>query len=299
MLVKAGKDAYLGGNIGNPPISFLDKLTPESLVVLELSSFQLEDLQKSPHIGVALNVNSDHLDVHPTVEEYHQAKHSIAAYQTPQDHLIYNADYPGSSAFKTIGEGEKHPYSTKETPKIVSSTKIALRGPHNMENVLPAVQVAELLDLPQNIIQEALSEFTGLPHRLELVSERNGIQYFDDSFSTNPETSIAGIRSFTEPLWLIAGGSEKHSDFTEWGKACGQAKNLKSVLLIGQMAKKMEAALDGKAKFVHTEDLTGTFAYLKEHAKPGDVVLLSPAAASFDQFQNYKARGDAFKKMAK
>lgn len=318
MLKADGKDVYLGGNIGLPPTEFLDKLTPQSLVVLELSSFQLEDLKSSPHIAIVLNVTSEHLDHHPNTEAYRQAKTPIVRFQKPADIKIINEDYEGSRAFAALGEGKSYFYSRKKesaaaeahlhteegAEKIIALNKaiadrqdIALRGDHNLENVLPACLAATLLGVPAKTIQKTLRTFKGLPHRLEEVAQIKGVTYVNDSFSTTPETSIAGIQAFAEPLYLIAGGSEKHSDFTEWGKACAAAKNLKAVLLIGETAPRLEAALPDSVNRVHTKTLEASLEWLQNKTEPGNVVLLSPACASFDQFDNYKHRGESFKKM--
>ena len=313
MLKNAGMDSHLGGNIGKPPLNFLDDLKPDSIVVLELSSFQLEDLAQSPNIAVVLNITSEHLDHHPSTEAYRKAKQSIVLHQKPEDKAIINGDYEGSQPFAQLGQGEKFYYSRHDRVEgafidgeqimalgepVASTTDIALRGAHNHENVLPACLAAKILKVPNETIQNTLREFTGLPHRLELAAEKNGIKFFDDSFSTTPETSIAGLQAFEEPLYLIAGGSEKHSDFTEWGQACAGSKNLKKILFIGLTAKRMEESLPEGVPFEHVQDLTGAFKLISKEAQPGDVVLLSPACASFDQFKNYKHRGEVFKEMA-
>ncbi|MBU0981970.1 UDP-N-acetylmuramoyl-L-alanine--D-glutamate ligase [Patescibacteria group bacterium] len=314
ILKNEGHRAHLGGNIGDPPLDFLDDLTQESLVVLELSSFQLEDLPQSPHIAIVLNTTSDHLDYHPSVEAYHDAKKSIVSHQLAEDFAILNGDYEGSRAFAKLGAGEKLYYSTIDPvegahldndkiivlSKQVATTKdVALRGAHNLENVLPAALAATLLNVKPQTIKKTLREFTGLPHRLEFVATHQGVQYFNDSFSTTPETSIAAIKAFQEPLYLIAGGSEKHSDFTDWGRAVVTAKNLKKVLLIGQTATRLASSINDPDKFIHVHSLQGAFAYLKKHARPDEVVLLSPACASLDQFENYKVRGETFRQLVK
>lgn len=316
ILKNAGFDVYLGGNIGEPPVNFLDRLKKDSIVVLELSSFQLEDLQQSPHISIVLNITSDHLDYHPDVFEYRKAKESLVRYQKPEDIAIINADYEGSMVFGDIGEGQKYSYSRSDVSanitvlgeKIAKKSDISLRGTHNYENVLPACMVGKILGVSNAVIAKTLREFKGLPHRLELVAEKNGVQYVNDSFSTTPETSMAGVRAFHEPLYLIAGGSEKHSNFKEWAHACAKAENLKMVLLIGLTAQRMEDELQDAIEenprkapldIVRVKDLDDAFAFLKNQVKKGDVVLMSPACASFDQFKNYKERGERFKALAK
>lgn len=319
ILKKAGKQVFLGGNIGEPPLNFLQELTEKSLVVLELSSFQLEDLEKSPHISVVLNITSDHLDYHPTTEEYRKSKQALLKHQTEADFGIINADHEGSKAFSNLGRGKKLFYSTKpqtdtntaahlegeniivQNEAVAKTSDIALRGAHNLENVLPACFATKLLGVPNETIKSTLRAFQGLPHRLEFVAEASGVKYFNDSFSTTPETSIAAVKSFHEPLYLIAGGSEKHSDFTDWAKVCTESPNLKMVLLMGETAGRMEEALQDAlfAKpIVRTENLQAAFEFLKEQVQSGDIVLLSPACASFGLFENYKVRGETFRNLA-
>ena len=329
ILKKAEKDVYLGGNIGEAPVNFLDDMKPDSIAVLELSSFQLEDLKQSPNISIVLNITRDHLDYHANVDEYQEAKRPLLKYQTGSDLAIINADYEGSRKFGELGDGKKYWYSSTGANKaaagkadagingadiIILGKKVAdikdisLRGTHNYENVLPACLAATLLGVDENIIKKALREFKGLPHRLEFVCEKNGVQYFNDSFSTTPETSMAGIRAFKEPLYLIAGGSEKHSDFTKWAEACAKAPNLKMVLLMGDTADRMEDVLQDAIQehpreetldIVRIHNLEDAFAFLANQTKSGDIVLMSPACASFGLFTNYKERGQAFKTLAK
>lgn len=322
ILKNAGRHVFLGGNIGEPPVNFLDDLRPDSFVVLELSSFQLEDLSKSPHLSVVLNITRDHLDVHPTVNDYQRAKESLVKFQSPEDIAIINGDYAGSKAFAKLGEGKKYFYSRESNgedayvegedimvldERIASKKDVALRGQHNLENVLPAILAAKLLEVPNETIVETLRDFQGLEHRLEFVTEKNGVKFFNDSFSTTPETSMAAIRSFHEPIYLIAGGSEKNSDYREWAEACIASPNLKMILLMGLTAARMEDALQNALDdhpqkhlidIVRIQNLEASMDFLKAQALPGEVILLSPACASFDQFQNYKERGKRFKELA-
>lgn len=360
MLKEAGEDVYLGGNIGEPPLKFLDKLTKDSLVVLELSSFQLQDLDRSPHVAVLLGVTTDHLDYHKDMDEYWEAKAAIVKHQTADDVVVLNHDYASSQYYEKFAKAKKVYVSAtksegdgvhlmgpmivncapaKEAPDnvaaggavaqggtcemIVNSSKVALIGKHNFENILPAVAVARHFGVAIPQIQKVLTTFKGLPHRLEEVATVNDVKYYDDSISTTPETSIAAVRAFTAPVILIAGGSEKGADYTDWGIALQQAANLKCVVLCGTgpgaMADRMEKALKSAE---HTLNSRGLGVGAKEggrhyplevvrcktfeeavdaaraKAAPGDVVVLSPAAASFDLFKNYKERGDRFKELA-
>lgn len=361
MLKQGGKEAFLGGNIGEPAIKFLDRLREKSFLVLELSSFQLQDLTKSPHIAVVLNITTEHLDHHASVEEYHDAKKSITAFQKESDYAVVNQNYYGSlqfgektpahiltvSARQPVDEGayvqsdviytkissidEGIMSSTKKTDRLQPVTlchirDIALKGRHNMENILPAVTVATLLGCPRKAILETLKTFKGLPHRLEYICVQQGIIFYNDSAATTPEATVAAIQSFATPLILIAGGSEKFSDFTELGRALVQARHLKTLILIGNTAKRIEQAIedanreateqieylkqtgqhlkalsimrDFPLSIVHAKNIQEAFLSVKIQAQKGDTVLLSPACASFGEFKNYKHRGETFSKLA-
>lgn len=335
MLKEAGFDVHLGGNIGESPLTFLDQLKPESWVVLELSSFQLQDLKKSPHIAVVLGITPDHLDYHRDFDEYLEAKSAITKYQSAHDIAIFNRDYANSEYFAEITKADKFFVSAADKTftgngahiadsKIVYCSgskceligdirKIALLGRHNLENVLPAVVTARQLNISIPIIQKVLYSFKGLPHRLEYVREIAGVQFYNDSLSTTPETSIAAVKAFNKPAILIAGGSDKGADYTNWAEEITKNGNLKAAVLIGQMAEKMQQVLQNAAKTGLSkkekkdsipeiiacnsfEEAVKT-AYKKAYA--GDVVLLSPAAASFDMFKSYKDRGERFVEIVK
>jgi UDP-N-acetylmuramoylalanine--D-glutamate ligase len=277
-LKEAGRDVYLGGNIGESPLNFLDKLKPDSLVVLELSSFQLQDLTNSPQIAVVLRTTSEHLDYHKDVNEYREAKLPIVKYQKAEDAVIVNQDYDYAEMFLAATPARKFYVSFGELkgdgahlggPMIVNCfgvkcemvsnvNKVTLMGKHNLENVLPAVVVGRLLDAPIPAIQKVLTTFAGLPHRLEFVKEVNGVKYYNDSFSTTPETSIAAVNAFKGPLILIAGGSEKKSDFGEWGMELQKCANLKNVILMGVTADRMEKVLNDAAEKLKAEAPAGT-----------------------------------------
>ena len=317
MLKKDGKDAYLGGNIGNTPFDFFEHLKSSSVVVLELSSFQLLDLHKSPHIAVILMITSEHLDYHPNVLEYISAKRNIIKFQKATDFAIINRDYPASNESDVDALGKVF-YVSREREvdngcfardgKIVIRTKdreipvfetkdLLLRGKHNYENVCAAVMAAYLAGVSIKNIQEVLADFAGLPHRLELVGVVNGAEYFNDSFSTTPETAIAAIEAFKEPEILILGGSSKNSNFQELGEVISKKGNIKAIIGIGVEWVRIKPFIKSKniiliegAKDMHTIVLAAS-----KIAVSGDVVLLSPACASFDMFKNYKDRGEQFK----
>jgi len=259
ILKEAGKDVYLGGNIGTPALDLMPDIWRESLVVLELSSFQLQDLEKSPHIGVVLNTTSEHLDYHKDSEEYQNAKEPIVKFQDSEDFAVLNLDYPYYKRYESLGDSEKFFISVRkkvekgayikqdriyiEDEEICHKDEVGLIGPHNLENILPAVMVATLLKIPKNIITKTIKNFKGLPHRLEFVREVKDVKFYNDSFSTTPETCIAALNSFEDPLILIAGGSEKNSDYTELGRVIFDKENLKDVILMGDTAQNIKNAI--------------------------------------------------------
>lgn len=314
ILKEDGKDTYLAGNIGQPMLSLLPKLKSTSLVVLELSSFQLMDFNKSPHIAVVLFITSEHLDYHKDQDEYIKAKANIVRYQKRSDFVVLNADNLTSSSFASLTPAKIFCFSRKKKvngayvkggkiyvfDKIVGNTKnLKIRGEHNWENVCAAVLVASLAGAKLAAIKKAVFSFAGLEHRLELVKKLKGVEYYNDSFSTTPETAIAAIRAFTEPIILIVGGSEKGADYTQLGKEISRS-SVKTLILIGQMAGRIKAACQ-KAKYrdqivYQPKNMQEIVSLAFQEAKSGEVVLFSPACASFDMFQNYKDRGEQFKK---
>lgn len=323
MLTKAGKRAFLTGNIGKlQPFEILESLLPQDWVVYELSSFQLQDLTISPHIGVVLMVTREHLDYHLSEREYVLAKEPITKYQSSQNFAVINADYEGSKAIGRLGEGKKIFFSRNKiidqgcyveedrlvlhkvgnflNQTVVKTSDLQLRGRHNLENACASVLAAVCAECPLDDIKQALVEFKGLEHRLEFVAEKREIKFYNDSFSTTPETAIAAIQAFSEPLILILGGSSKNADFSQLGQVISQAVNVKAIILIGQEANKIKQALKNSGGFKGrifegARSMPEIFSQIKQTAEPGDVVLLSPACASFDMFKNYIDRGEQFK----
>lgn len=320
IIKRSGRRAFLGGNIGTPPLDFINELTPNDFAVLELSSFQLFDLDKSPHIAVVLMVTSEHLDWHKDQTEYKEAKFNIVKHQSNFDFAVVNVDYPVSQEFLGLGEGTKIQVSTKKeqqngifvaneaifrrvgaaAERVISLSEIGLIGSHNVENVAAAIGVASALKFPVEFITAAIKEFKGLEHRLEFVKNVEGVKYYNDSFSTTPETAIAAIRSFAQPEIVILGGSDKGSDYSELGKELVNRENIKAIILIGLMGPKIREAIEKaggfRGEFIEgSKDMQQIVHQAKTVAKEGDVVLLSPACASFDMFKNYKERGLQFK----
>ena len=328
MLKTEWLDVHLGGNIGTPPLDFLDKLTYESWVVLELSSFQLEDLKSSPHIAVILMITPEHLGIdsvgtanyHESMEEYVSAKRNIVRNQTDKDYVIINRDYPASLESDVYAQGKMYQVSREreaagdgcftrqgrviirkdgKEEDVIEVSEILLPGKHNYENVCAASMAADLAGVSLGSIASAIRQFKGLPHRLDLVKEVKGVRYYDDSFSTTPETAIAAIEAFEDPEILILGGSHKDSDFTELGKVISERQNIKAIIGIGVEWERVKMHLQmANSKWQIVENCKSMEEVVQkaaEIAEPGDVVLLSPACASFGMFRDYKERGELFK----
>lgn len=315
ILKKAGKDVYLAGNIGAPAISLIPKLKPESIVILELSSFQLMDLHKSPQIAVVINLEIDHLDYHANVNEYHDAKYNILQYQTEKDLAVLNFEstFP-ESKIKSLKSKAK--YFSAVSPKdalvgeenvvldpngrmieVCDLSKLHVFGRHNLANIAAASLVADSLNVDIETIREAVKDFRGLPHRIEYVDTIDGVKFIDDSFATNPDPTMAAIHSFSEPKILILGGSSKRANFDDLAQDI-QGSQVKKVILIGAEKDKIRQSLEkaGYRCFVEaTGDINDIVVESKNQAESGDVVIFSPACASFDMFKNYKDRGEKFK----
>ena len=314
--------AFSGGNIGRPPLEFVDELQPTDRVVLELSSFQLQDLDQSPHIAVVLSVAEDHLDYHADRAEYVAAKKSICRHQTPGDILIVNRDCPTARTFAAESPAALWAFSTT-APSVPGAwiadgqlwacrpgarptalcpvADLSLRGRHNWSNAAAAVAGALAFGAPATHFAEALRAFAGLPHRLEYVAERDGMAYYNDSLATTVDATCAALRAFDAPLLLIAGGASKGADFSALGTAIA-AGHVRAVLLIGQEAPRIAAAVQraGAGEIAHCcRDLPQALDTARQFGQTGDVVLLSPACASFDQFSSYAARGDLFKRLVR
>lgn len=320
------RQIFLAGNIGQSPFDFVSHIKPEDLVVLELSSFQLQDMDKSPHIGVILNISQDHLNYHQNEEEYIRAKKNIISHQTKDDFAVINADYFTSFDFGLAAQGEIYWFSRRKpvdqgvwlsagefflryqdtTLPLFKSADLKLIGEHNRENVAAAVATAfltkpELAILPK--IHQAVSRFQPLPHRLEFVREMKGVAFYNDSYATNPTTTAAALASFTSPIILIVGGQSKGLSWEPLIEAI--VKNpVKAMVLYGQNKDELNQALspiqDVKSLTIQKhEALPAAITQLKSLVQTGDVVLFSPASASFDQFKNATERGEEFKKLVR
>lgn len=314
ILKEAGKKVFLAGNIGEPMLSLLPRLNQESWVVLELSSFQLMDLEKSPQIAVVLFISSEHLDYHRDKKEYLQAKSNIVRHQKKHDYSVFNADDPVSTSFAKLTSAQIFYFSRTEKVngayvnkkqiilgnEILGQTKdLKLRGEHNWDNIGAAITASSLAGAGIDSIKKAVFSFNGLEHRLELIRIQNQVSFYNDSFSTTPETAIAAIKAFREPLILIAGGSEKGSDYSPLGQEIARS-TVKTLILIGKTAEQLrkvvnKAGFKGEIVF-RPGEMKKIIEVAWKKSKPGDVILLSPACASFDMFKNYKDRGQQYKK---
>jgi len=309
ILSEDGRHVSLGGNIGVPPLSFVNTLREDSVVVLELSSFQLIDLQSSPAIALCLMVVPEHLDWHSSLGEYYNSKSELFKHQGSSDIAIYNARNGQSKEIASFGLAQKIPYLEKPGAEVVDgdividgqtichTSDIRLRGTHNWQNVCAAVTAAWQISHNRDAFYKSITSFGGLEHRIELVRELDGVSYYDDSFATTPDSAIVALEAFEGPKIIVLGGSDKGADYTQLAEAV-KFHDVRKVILIGQQANSIMAALERieYRDFIQVDgSMTDIVNMARQHAKEGDVVLLSPACASFDMFKNYKDRGDQFK----
>lgn len=311
---KAGRPTQVGGNIGTPLVSLVDTATDDTVNVVEASSFQLEAVTSfAPKVGALLNLTPDHLDRHASMGEYVAAKAKLFGQQGADDFAIFNADDPAVVALEPEVRAQRFWFSRQrrldvgsflegnwivfangpEREKVLERSAIRLKGRHNLENVLAAVCAARLLGVPAEAVRAGISEFEGVEHRLEFVTEIDGVSYFNDSKATNVDSALKAIEAFDQKLVVILGGKDKGGDFAPLGEPLRQ--RARRALLIGAASKKIAAQLEGAVEFEMLETLPLAVARAAEIAEPGDVVLLAPACASFDQFESFEHRGRCFK----
>ncbi|MEK7550931.1 MAG: UDP-N-acetylmuramoyl-L-alanine--D-glutamate ligase [Patescibacteria group bacterium] len=296
IIKKSAKKVFLAGNIGKPYLELLPIIDPETYVVLEMSSFQLIDMDVSPHISVVLNITSDHMDWHKNQDEYISAKRNIVLHQSKSDFAVINKEYVSSKNFGNLTKG-KVIYFSKTSLNKKYKKGLLLRGQHNLENIAAAVRVAEILKITDNTILDTVLNFKGLEHRLELVKTINGVTFYNDSFATGPQPTIAAIKSFTVPETLILGGSDKGLDYEELRREIEKRENVKNLILIGEIGQKIAGNIKNKNIInLGKTDMNKIVKKAYEITPKGGVVIFSPAAASFDMFENYKDRGNQFKK---
>jgi UDP-N-acetylmuramoylalanine--D-glutamate ligase len=317
IMTAAGFSALVGGNIGTPAIALVERATPESVIVLEVSSFQLETIHSfRPKVAVILNVTPDHLDRHRTFEAYVDAKARILENQQSADLAVLNADDPTCVALAARTKAQVFWFSRQKEVQqgawvlagailfrdgarqreIMLVSEIPLKGAHNLENVLAAVCAGALLGCAHDKIRQAVREFKAVEHRLEYVATIRGVDYYNDSKATNVDATIKALESFPANIHLILGGKDKGSDYTLLNHLLRQ--RVKRVYTIGAAAAKIESQMKG-VEVVHADTLENALRKANAVAEPGDVVLLAPACASFDQFKNYEQRGQVFKQIVR
>lgn len=319
MLKKQGLDVHLGGNIGQPSIDFLDLLTDDSWVVLEMSSFQLADLKISPHIAVMLMIAREHNDYHRTMEEYVNAKRNIVRFQKPGDFAIFNRDYPATNESDIYTAGKIFKISREKSCdngcyiqdrvvwlsknhnplQIMKTSEIKLLGEHNFENVCGSAMAASLAGVSRKNIAEVLETFKGLEHRLEFTGEASDVKYYNDSLATIPEAAIEALEALPKTETLIAGGFDRGLDFSDLGKKIVSSK-VKTLILFPTTGGKIWQAVSNASKTnlpekFEVNSMEQAVKIASAETLPGAVCLMSPASASFGLFKNYKDRGEQFK----
>ena len=318
ILSDAGLPALVGGNIGLPVIDLVMKSTPETMSVLEVSSFQLETIQEfHPKIAVVLNITPDHLDRHGSFEAYAAAKARITENQGADDFLVLNGEDKATQmvALKTKAQvfwfsgrrpikqgafvhGESIVFLAREGGKaepVMPVAEIPLKGAHNVENVLAAVCAARLAGVSAEKIRASVAGFKAVEHRLEFVKSVGGVEFYNDSKATNVDAAMKAVASFQGGIHLILGGKDKDSDYGLMAELLKE--RVKAVYTIGSAAEKIERQLAGVVKMVSAETMQVAVAKAAEAAVAGDVVLLAPACSSFDQFENYEHRGQVFRQL--
>ena len=317
LLKKAGRTVHVGGNIGKPLLPEAGQMAPDDIAVLELSSFQLMDMHHSPHVAVVTNLAPNHLDVHRDMDEYVAAKKNIFLHQTPDDVLVVNMDNEITDGFAAEAKGSVLRFSRQDRPDrgvclsgdticrdgtpILTRSDILLPGLHNVENYMAAICATEGLVSDEDIRAVARS-FGGVEHRIELVRVKDGVKFYNDSIASSPSRTIAGLRSFDRKVILIAGGYDKHIPYDVLGPEI--TAHVRALVLTGATAQKIKDATlaargyrQGEPEILEADSFEQAVKTAAAIAHAGDVVLLSPASASFDCFRNFMERGDAFKKL--
>ena len=315
LLKAAGKKVWLGGNIGTPLLPVCDRMEKDDFAVVELSSFQLMDMRRSANVAVVTNLAPNHLDVHKDMDEYVEAKKNIFKFQGAGDTLILNLDNAITATF--TGNGKTRWFSRLGKTEngvcldgnvicldgrpVLAKEDILLPGEHNVENYMAAILAVEGL-VDDAVITQVAKTFGGVEHRIELVRIKDGVRFYNDSIASSPSRTMAGLRSFPEKVLLIAGGYDKHIPYDVLGPEI--CKHVKAVFLNGATADQIRAAVEnahdytpGKPELIDCADFTDAVQKSAAYAQAGDVVLMSPASAAFDQFKNFMERGKYFKKL--
>ena len=317
LLKAAGYNVYVGGNIGKPLLSDVAGMDPNDIAVLELSSFQLMTMTQSPDIAVVTNVTPNHLDVHKSMSEYIAAKENVFVHQSSLGTAVFNYDNDITRGFAQNAMGRSVSFSRKEElengvyikensiwcgdREVLPVADILIPGEHNVENYMAAIAAVNGL-VDDEIIRTVAKNFGGVEHRIELVRTINGVRYYNDSIASSPTRTIAGLRSFKEKVILIAGGYDKKIPFDDLGPEI--INHAKVVVLTGATAAKIRESIENAPGYAGSElqiieenDFKAAIMAAHRAAQPGDVIILSPACASFDKFKNFMLRGEAFKKI--
>ena len=324
LLKAAGKNVYLGGNIGKPLLPDVDGMDPEDWAVVELSSFQLMTMDVSPSIAVVTNMAPNHLDVHKSMGEYISAKENVFLHQGPEGKVVLNQDNDITRSFAAAAPGKAVLFSRREelpqggvylqentiwvadengSRPVLPRSGILLPGDHNVENYMAAIGAVDGL-VPDEVIRAFAAKFSGVEHRIELVRTLGGVRYYNDSIASSPTRTIAGLKCFKDKVILIAGGYDKHIPFDGLGPEV--VEHVKLLLLCGDTASKIRTAVEdapgyngANPEIIEFQDFKAAVEAAHDRAVDGDVVMLSPACASFDRFKNFMERGDAFKKIVR
>lgn len=320
-LKEAGYNVYVGGNIGRPLLPDVSGMVPEDMVVVELSSFQLMTMEQSPNVAVFTNLSPNHLDYHHTMEEYTRAKKNIYLHQSKNDRAVFNYDNDITRQLAQEAPGKVMLFSRKSaleegvylrdntiwltndmgSREVLPLADIVIPGVHNIENYMAAIAAVDGL-VPDKCVRAVAKRFTGVEHRIELVRELDGVKYYNDSIGTSPTRTMACLASFDQKLIIIAGGYDKGVPFTQLGAE--MVKKVKRLVLCGATAPAIRKAVeeapgfaDSGMELVETKTLDEAVQAARAGAVPGDVVVLSPACAAFDQFKNFMERGKYFKQL--
>jgi UDP-N-acetylmuramoylalanine--D-glutamate ligase len=313
--------AFVGGNIGDPLLNYVDEMKPEDIAILELSSFQLEQMTISPNIAAILNITPNHLDRHGTMEAYTAAKARILEFQGKDDVAILGRDDKGAWSLRDKVKGKLYTFSLSELDEglngayfedellslrdgnaympLLLREKISLRGDYNVANVLAAFTIGHAAGFPLDVMLETVEEFRGVPHRLEFVRELNGVRWYNNSIASAPERTIAVIRAFDEPIVLLLGGRDKKLPWEELIQLVNE--RVDHVMIFGEAADKIQKTVEGlglrQRRFTlsRADGLHEAVLNAAEVAEPGDVVLLSPGGTSFDEFKDFEERGERFR----
>jgi UDP-N-acetylmuramoylalanine--D-glutamate ligase len=316
-----GDRAFIGGNIGDPLLNYVDEMKPDDIAILELSSFQLEQMTISPDIAAILNITPNHLDRHGTMEAYTSAKARILAFQSKDDVAILGRDDQGAWNLRDKVQGKLFTFSLNDLDEGLNGTylhegllnlrdgnaylplmlreKILLRGEHNVANVLAAFAIGHAAGFPLDAMLDAIEDFYGVPHRLELVRELHGVRWYNDSMASAPERTLAAIRAFDEPIVLMLGGRDKDLPWEDLMQLVSE--RVDHVVLFGEAAEKIQKTVDSlglsQKRFTlsRVNGLHEAVVKAAEVAEAGDVVLLSPGGTSFDEFKDFADRGERFR----